>query len=328
MARAVARQTLVRASTANGKAPSGSLLVATDFSPASRRAFDAAVALAHDLGVGLVLVHAAGEWRDAVPKTRKRMREAQAAAGDANELTAWAETARADGLRVATVTQPGAPPDLVLQAAKDHKCSMVVLAASGKGMLRTLLLGSTAREVLRRSRLPVLVLPHRAGRPGSAERAPGKTLVVGLDLSSESEAAYEVAIRLAKDLKAVIRLVHVVESPVPVAALPYADAALPPYLLDRMEQEGAAALVHQASKARAHKVGVVPVQHLGQATSALLADAKQSGASLIVVGSHGKSPGRRFFVGSVAQALAQLADRPVLIVPDPKAKADAGAWTH
>ena len=331
MARVVHRETLFRARPGNRKPPTiqaGALLVATDFSPASRRAFEAAAALAADLGVGLVLVHAAAERRDALPTARRRTRQAVKAGGDANELSAWAESARADGVKVLPVAAPGDPATVILEAAAANKCSMLVLAASGKGLARSLLLGSTARDVLRQSRLPVLIIPHRRDKAGEPGKPARKVLVVGLDLSADSEAAYEAAIRLAKDLKAAIRLVHVVEPPVPVTALPYADAALPPDLLDRMEQEGAAALAVQASKARAQKVGVVPVQHVGQAMSVLLADAKQAGASLIVVGSHGKSRARQFFAGSVAQGLAQFADRPVLVVPDPKAKANAGRWAR
>ena len=331
MPRAVRRQTLVRARPRKAGAsamPAGSLLVATDFSPQSRRALDAAAALAKDLGVGIVLAHAAADRREALPGTRRRTRQVIEATDEVAELSAWAESARADGLPVAAVEAPGDPAEVILQAAKDHQCSMVVLAASGKGLARTLLLGSTAREVLRRSRRPVLVVPHRAGKPREGEGRPGKAIVAGLDLSSESEAACGVAFALAKDLGAVVRLVHVVELPVPFTALPYPDGALPPEVVDRMEQEGAAALARQASKARRHKVGAVPVQHVGQAASALLADAKQAGASLIVVGSHGKSPGRRFFVGSVAQTLAQFADRPVLVVPDPDATESPGGWAR
>jgi nucleotide-binding universal stress UspA family protein len=328
-AKPVRRQALEqRSPAARGEwLPSGALLVATDFSEASRHAFDAAVALAQDLKAGIVLVHAAAPpWRDALPKSRKRVRAPSDAEGEAGILSEWAEAARGRGVKVSPVYRAGDPAQLILQAARDNDCSMLALAASGKGMLRSLLMGSTARDVIRRTRLPVLVVPHRAHKARKDERPPSRTIVVGLDLSPESQGAYDAAIELAKDLKAMIRLVHVVELPMP--AVGYEGAVMPASLIDKMEQEGAAMLVHHAAKARKHKVSVVPVLHLGHAPSVLLGDAKQSGASMIVVGTHGKSAGRQFLLGSVAQALAQMSDRPVLLVPDPTAVADAGGWTR
>jgi nucleotide-binding universal stress UspA family protein len=52
----------------------------------------------------------------------------------------------------------------------------------------------------------------------------------------------------------------------------------------------------------------------------LVAIAAEAGASQIVIGSHGRKGLERFFLGSVAERVARLADRPVLIVKgDPKA---------
>lgn len=50
------------------------------------------------------------------------------------------------------------------------------------------------------------------------------------------------------------------------------------------------------------------------AKTAILDDAKNWGADLIIVGSHGRKGFSKFFLGSVSQAVCGHADRPVLVV--------------
>lgn len=53
----------------------------------------------------------------------------------------------------------GAPAQALLDAAADLGADLVAVPSTGKGALERILLGSTTERLLRRSRLPVLVLP-------------------------------------------------------------------------------------------------------------------------------------------------------------------------
>lgn len=59
----------------------------------------------------------------------------------------------------------------------------------------------------------------------------------------------------------------------------------------------------------------------GDVATALLAAAAESGAELIILGTHGRSGFRRFLLGSVAESLSRLAPCPTLLVrvSDPSA---------
>ncbi|MHB1261584.1 MAG: universal stress protein [Thermoplasmatota archaeon] len=309
-----------------GKRPS--ILLAVDFSKASEVALQAAGRLARDLGADVILLHASARAPAPMPLARVKEEQAAAgrlAAGDSARLSsAWAEQLRADGLRVQTENPLGTPVKEILDAAKHHGCRAIVVGTSGRTGVKGWLIGSVAREVVRRSKVPVLVAPTRLAKtPGPAS----KVVLVAVDFSTGSEPAYEVALRLAHDLKARVHLLHVVNFVLPSAPLPYAGIEFTPAMLEKDEEVAVAELAKLASQARRLKVGVTPSVGVGHPASVILAEARQVGASLIVLGTHGKSASHRFFLGSVAESVVQLADRPVLVVPDPKGP-DAGDWTR
>ena len=311
------------------------LLVAVDFSPASRLALDAGGALAADLGAGIVLCHVTPPVpRKKAPASRAgRGRSASspldAALEDAARLSAkWAEELRADDLDVTAVNPIGAPAETLVATAKEHGCSALVLGTTGRGALHRLVLGSVAREVVRTSPLPVLLVPLRmrtARKPKArtAAPAPARQILVATDFSDDAERAFDAAVGLAKDLKCLVRALHVVPLAEP-APFPY-GAEYTVELVEAEEESSLGQLGLLATRARRSQVSVVPAIQLGHPPSVILAEARTTGASLIVLGTHGGSASRQFFLGSVAQAVVQHADRPVLVVPPAKGPA-RGTW--
>jgi len=55
-------------------------------------------------------------------------------------------------------TQASDVADAILAAAAEHRCDMIVMATHGRGGLATMLWGSHTRDVMSRTKLPVLVL--------------------------------------------------------------------------------------------------------------------------------------------------------------------------
>ena len=52
----------------------------------------------------------------------------------------------------------GDPVDLIIETAEKMKCDLIVMGTQGQGGLAKMMLGSTARKVLKRSKIPVLVV--------------------------------------------------------------------------------------------------------------------------------------------------------------------------
>jgi len=144
-----------------------------------------------------------------------------------------------------------------------------------------------------------------------------KKILVPVDGSSASNRGLGEAIRVAKFCGATIRLLHVVNELIIDPAYPplinYAD------LLEVLRTGGKKILATSEALVREHKVACESqlVEVLGkQAARSIIADAEQSGADLIVMGTHGRRGIRRLALGSDAELVLRHASVPILLVRD------------
>jgi nucleotide-binding universal stress UspA family protein len=151
-----------------------------------------------------------------------------------------------------------------------------------------------------------------------------KHILVAIDESDTSDLALREAISLAKDQKAVLRLVHVVDlTPVYLTVeTPY------PYVeyQKAMEEAGGKILASRATTAREAGIEVesklIAIKMFGERIYDMIEDqSKQWPADLIVIGTHGRSGFQHARLGSVAEGLMRLATKPVLLIRGPKQKA-------
>jgi nucleotide-binding universal stress UspA family protein len=134
------------------------LVVAVDFSKPSRKAYDAALALAKDLGATLVLVHAFAP----VPKAgvRDPIGQVEVEVDEADwEVLRKEWVSAAKGVTVETVGRAGKPADVVAAVVAERKASMVVVGSHGRTGLKRTVLGSVAESIVRTSKVPVVVVP-------------------------------------------------------------------------------------------------------------------------------------------------------------------------
>ena len=134
------------------------VIAAVDFSPHSRKAFDAAVGLAKDTGATLVLVHAFPPMPKAGVRDPIGQVKAEVDAAEWQKMIQdWAGAARKK-VKVETFAREGKPPEVIAAAAAEHKAAFVVVGSHGSG-LRRAVLGSVAEAVVRSSQVPVIVVP-------------------------------------------------------------------------------------------------------------------------------------------------------------------------
>jgi nucleotide-binding universal stress UspA family protein len=146
--------------------------------------------------------------------------------------------------------------------------------------------------------------------------SPISKIVVGTDFSQASERALSVALDLAERLDAEVELVHVYA--LPTFNLPLEGAMMPSAshaasLLERLQEllDGAVARhSHRGLPLRAHLRNGSPHEDLCHF-------AREVGAGLIVVGTHGRTGVAHALLGSVAERVLRLASCPVLSVPPP-----------
>lgn len=149
-----------------------------------------------------------------------------------------------------------------------------------------------------------------------------RNILVAVDGSEISNRALQEAIKLAKEQKAKLRLVHVVdESP---AYMALDDATLAdPSLIETIQKALREAGQNVLSKCAAMvaEAGIEPettmklVEALGvRIHDAIEEEAVRWPADLIVIGTHGRRGFRRLLLGSVAEGVVRASTKPVLLI--------------
>jgi nucleotide-binding universal stress UspA family protein len=201
---------------------------------------------------------------------------------------------------ISTRVTSGRAPETLAQIAQD--ATLLVIGSSGLTGLPRLLLGSTAAELLHNCRRPVVVV-RRAQAQDEARR-----VVVGVDGSEVSSAAIGFAYDFADRHQYELVAVHAWSD------LPMNEPERPrpedPDVLkrgNRLLAESLAGHQHQHPDVTVHQVVA-----LDRPAHALFEHAQ--GATLLVVGSHGRGAIRRALLGSVSHAMAYHAPCPVAVV--------------
>jgi universal stress protein A len=141
-----------------------------------------------------------------------------------------------------------------------------------------------------------------------------KRILAPVDFSEPSADAVETAIAMGRAFGATVELVHVTADaayPLP----PPVDVAMAPVDMARVMEEVARSLTAEEERVRAAGVACESTTLIGRADSEIVRHADETGADIIVMGTHGRSGLSHVLLGSVAQRVVQHAHCPVLIVP-------------
>lgn len=284
----------------------------TDLSVAARAAWEEAQRLAGLFQAEVVLLHVVrptplGPETYLPPALVQELldttyREARTA------LEAMREAPRDPGLEVSARVEQGPVATRILEVARDENADLVVMGTHGRTGLGRVMLGSVADRVVRSAACPVVTVPAGAdpagGRPARLAR-----LCYATDFSPLAQAAWPWALAVAEASGAEVDLVHVTPPPSP---------DFPAGLVGRM-----ARLLHEQGQAEAEdfvrgcplpEARVHVLIERGAPSEQVLAVARSRAADLIVMGTHGWSPLRRWMLGAVAHHVIQAAPCPVLTV--------------
>ena len=138
-----------------------------------------------------------------------------------------------------------------------------------------------------------------------------KKILVPLDQRFATEAALKVAADLARANGSAIRLLHVAPRPAAVMV----DGRMIAYADQESERLRYEAEVYLREAAR--WVTGVPVEYavrFGDPAAEIIEEARESGANLIAMATHGRTGMARLLLGSVAEAVLRRSEVPVLLV--------------
>lgn len=286
------------------------VLAVTDFSEASDEALRQANGYARIADAKLTVLHVVPDWMRANPlipdgSPRETDNEVQMEQRALDDLAARVkEHTGRFGADVDVAVRSGAADVAVVRYAEQTGVDLVVVGATGRTGLARLLLGSTAERVVRHAHCSVLV----------ARTSPAANhVLVATDLSEAAFPAVERA-KLEAELRgASLHLLHVMD----FSSLGWAAAAGP--------LGGFSVPIPAAQMADMRRLAEDALQGLGgpKATvhvvegspkRGIVATAESLPASLVVVGTHGRTGLARMALGSVAEAVARVAHSSVLVV--------------
>lgn len=284
---------------------SGPILCATDLSPSADEGLRQATALTACDGARLVVLH--------VIESPRAQSPVRAVPDEAND----ADVERSVADHVVAVTglpregfdlciRDGAPYAAIVEEGDRRAAQRIVVGSQGASGLRRLLIGSVADKVVRYAHEPVLVA--RASPPNGP-------VLAATDFSDPSLPALQAAAREAERRGVTLEALHCLDIPAQSMAWgPGTAMALPVLTEDDRQALVAAGKAHLDAVLAGAGVTAGAHVHDGPPASAILAAAGSLGASLVVVGTVGRTGLRRMLLGSVAETVVRDAGCSVLVV--------------
>jgi nucleotide-binding universal stress UspA family protein len=217
-------------------------------------------------------------------------------------LATAARTLEADGFAVNLVAIAGNPAVEILNAAREHGASAVMIGSRSHSRVREAFVGSVATEVVRRAKLPVLVQriePETDDAPPEVRCFNRETEVLfPTDFFDTAERALPLVESLAREGLRSFILLH-------VASDGDADAAVARDRLDALAER------LQAAGAGAMRVEVTG----GSPADEILRLAGSRPEVLTVMGTHGRGRAASAVLGSVSREIVRKAAGSVLLAP-------------
>jgi nucleotide-binding universal stress UspA family protein len=293
------------------------VLATTDFSASSQVGVRRAVALAKKLDAAIELVHvvepvvrfAAGENILLALDDSAVIKQAE------KDLAKLAQRQSKPDFAVKSTVKIGKPFHEIAKLARDRQADLIVIATRGRTGLKRVLLGSTAERVVRHAPCPVLTVPSQT----LSERANGssafrlKKIVVPIDFSETSAQALPYAAALAGQFDAEIILLHVIEPLLIPAGLGYMPSDIRD--TDRNSEQIAKTNLHQVSEEFFGESACARIMvRTGVSHREITTAAKDLGADLIVLTTHGYTGLKHVLLGSTAERVVRHADCPVMVV--------------
>lgn len=206
----------------------------------------------------------------------------------------------------------GDPLREFIRLAEERPANLVIVGSHGRRGVQRLFLGSFAEHVVRRCPCPVLVV--RTGK----ERAPAfRRILVPIDGSPSSNAAVDLAIKLARTHEGRITLLHALDVSryiIGFAGALDGGASDIGLLHDSLLTTGRALLDRAVS--RVHAAGLSCEDRIDEhsAWEAIDTMARDTMADVIIMGTHGRQGLQRLFLGSTSERVLRRSEIPVLVV--------------
>jgi nucleotide-binding universal stress UspA family protein len=223
------------------------------------------------------------------------------------------------GQTVTTTLLEGKPAVRISGYADEQDADLIVVGRQGLTGLRRRLLGGVTEQVLRRSDVPVLVVPgdgHDAD-----EQIDWSRILVPTDGSENADVAVPHGTAVAQRYHSAVHVLNVVD--LQAAGGMFDAGGLDQEFLERLDARGreavdsVAARIEDSDSDLTTATAVERTKSIKGAAAGVSEYVEENDIDLVVMGSHGRSNLQRQLLGSVASAVLRTVDVPVLVVKRP-----------
>ena len=223
------------------------------------------------------------------------------------------------GWQCATVLDEGHAADRIIQYAHDNQISLIALSSHGRSGLSGWNISSVVQKVLLRAGISVLIVPAYRNYPVNLADLRYERVFVPLDCSQRAEHVLPVAVKLAANHHASLRLAHIVSRPEMPShlPLPQKEVELCNQVVERNQREANRYLEEVHSRLAS---GLFEIQTYVRVSEnpieALHELLEREDADLVILSAHGYSGSCRWFYGSVTLSFIAYGTIPLLILQD------------
>jgi nucleotide-binding universal stress UspA family protein len=295
------------------------ILAATDFSEWGDKALQRAVWLAQISQSPLVVAHVVADLRKAVHQTSYHSRleflegheehfQRELRLGSDAKLKRAIASLGATGIEIRYETLLGEPHVELIHSVQQEKYDLVVVGTRGHSAIQKLILGSTAKRLVRKCPTSVWVAKQQPKPPAC--------IVAAVDMSQVSRRAFREAVWVAQRSGASLHVLHAVEA-----------TGIPAELLDTELAGRASHSLRQTIEAEVKQAfekfveetshdGITLESHLrwGSPAHETLALADRLKADLIVMGTVGRTGVQGLLLGNTAESVLVHSNCDVLTV--------------
>jgi nucleotide-binding universal stress UspA family protein len=284
------------------------LLCPIDFFPASETAVEYAITLAHTYDARLILLHVVEPippWVDEVPLDTYAVTEAMTKSATA-ELNKFAKKATARKVSVEVVVRSGLVDIAIESLIRQRGVDFVVMGTHGRRGLEKFFIGSTAERLMRKLNVPLMTI-----RTPKRGQLLVRRILVATDFSEGTPEAVRYALSMAKEYKAKVTLLHVLNDVEADISGRYREPLL------RGIRHELQSLIPSDER---NSIQIAFRAETGRPSRRILPIAKEENVDLIVMNIHRKTLIDRLSIGSTAEAILRGSAVPVVMIPSATAK--------
>lgn len=142
------------------------LLLAVDLSESSHKVIKSALQLFEKQNFEIYLLHVADPEPELLGldygPASSRVHMKNKIQKERKKLFEFAEKYKSEAVKITPLSAQGPTAEKIIEETDKLNCDVIIIGSHGRGAVRHILVGSVSEEILRKSGMPVLIIPTRS----------------------------------------------------------------------------------------------------------------------------------------------------------------------